>query len=263
MTDNSLEEKLVIRGSIINALSFVFLFLFFGFICAVFLAAYTPINQFIPGKSTKDVQKNLLSISFRSDSLEKIVAQQDLYLTNLQKIVSGKGGGLDNFDTTKTLKKDSHISFKKSKEDSLLRALVETENSGALYLSQKSKNNLLVFFTPIYGLITDGFDKKSKHFGVDIVAKEKSRISSVLDGVVIISHWTAETGHVIVIQHKNEYLSVYKHNAALLKKTGDFVSAGEHVAVIGNSGELSSGPHLHFELWHKGVAVNPENYISF
>jgi murein DD-endopeptidase MepM/ murein hydrolase activator NlpD len=98
---------------------------------------------------------------------------------------------------------------------------------------------------------------------VDLVAKDKSRISSVLDGTVIISHWTSETGYVIAIQHKNDYVSLYKHNSSLLKEVGDFVNAGDHIAVIGNSGELSSGPHLHFELWHKGTPVNPEDYISF
>ena len=121
----------------------------------------------------------------------------------------------------------------------------------------------MVFFTPVYGLITDVYDGKTKHFGIDIVAKEKSRISSVLDGSVIVSHWTAETGYVIVVQHKNDYVSIYKHNSVLLKGVGDFVNGGEHIAVIGNSGELSSGPHLHFELWHKGAPVNPEDYISF
>ena len=263
MTDNSLEEKFVVRASRLNLFSFVFLFLFFGFICALLLIAYTPINQYVPGRSSKDVQKNLLLVSFRSDSLEKVITRQALYLKNLQNIVSGGVGHLEAADTTTSATKESQISFEKSKEDSLFRVLVEAENSGSIYVSQKPKNNLLVFFPPVFGVIVDGFDKKTKHFGVDIVAKEKTRISSVLGGSVVISHWTAETGYVIAIQHKNDYLSVYKHNAALLKKTGDFVVAGEHVAIIGNSGELSSGPHLHFELWHKGSPVNPENYISF
>ena len=120
-----------------------------------------------------------------------------------------------------------------------------------------------MFFTPLSGLISDGYNNKTKHFGIDLVAKEKSRISSVLEGTVIISHWAYETGYVIGVQHKNDYLSFYKHNSVLLKSVGDYVNAGDHIAIIGNSGELSSGPHLHFELWHKGTPVNPENYISF
>ena len=266
MTDNSLEEKFVVRASKLNLFSFIFLFLFFGSICALLLIAYTPINQYVPGRSTKDVQKNLLLVSFRSDSLEKVISRQTLYLKNLQNIVSGEVGRLEAVDTTTTTtneSKESRVSFEKSQEDSLFRVLVEAENSGSIYVSQKPKNSLLVFFPPVFGVIIDGFDKKTKHFGIDIVSKEKTRISSVLDGSVVISHWTAETGYVIAIQHKNDYLSVYKHNATLLKKTGDFVVAGEHVAIMGNSGELSSGPHLHFELWHKGSPVDPENYISF
>ena len=103
-----------------------------------------------------------------------------------------------------------------------------------------------------------GFNQKQKHFGVDLVAKERARISSVLDGTVVLCKWGPETGHVIGIQHQNGYFSLYKHNSVILKSVGDFVSVGEHVAVIGNSGELSSGPHLHFELWHEGIPVNPE-----
>ena len=121
----------------------------------------------------------------------------------------------------------------------------------------------MIFYTPISGIITDKFDSKTKHFGIDLVAKEKTRISSVLEGTVVISNWTSETGYVIGIQHKNNYFSLYKHNSVLLKSVGDFVNASDHIAIIGNSGELSSGPHLHFELWHKGTPVNPEDYISF
>ena len=120
-----------------------------------------------------------------------------------------------------------------------------------------------MFFTPVYGLISDVYSVDSKHFGIDLVAKEKSRIATVLDGTIIVSHWNSETGYVIVVQHKNDFISLYKHNSVLLKEVGDFVSAGDHIAIIGNSGELSTGPHLHFELWHKGIPVNPENYISF
>ena len=162
-----------------------------------------------------------------------------------------------------TAKQENEIVFEKSKEDSLLRLSVEAEDKSSIYIKSVSENNYLMFFTPLSGLISDGYNSKTKHFGVDLVAKEKSRISSVLDGTVIISHWTSETGYVIAIQHKNDYVSLYKHNSLLLKEVGDFVNAGDHIAIIGNSGELSSGPHLHFELWHKGTPVNPENYISF
>jgi murein DD-endopeptidase MepM/ murein hydrolase activator NlpD len=120
-----------------------------------------------------------------------------------------------------------------------------------------------MFFSPISGMITDRFNAKNKHLGIDLVAREKTRISSVLGGTIVISQWTSETGYVIGVQHKNDYLSLYKHNSVLLKTVGDFVNAGDPISIIGNSGELSSGPHLHFELWHQGIPVNPEDYILF
>ena len=155
------------------------------------------------------------------------------------------------------------VSYNKSSEDSAMRANVEFEEKGVIRRSLNRKSDLLVFFPPIKGILTDGFNPKTKHFGVDLVAKEKTRISAVLDGTVIISHWTSETGYVIGVQHKNDYVSLYKHNSVLLHSVGDFVTIGQPIAIIGNSGELSSGPHLHFELWHDGVPVNPENYILF
>ena len=146
----------------------------------------------------------------------------------------------------------------------MFRVKIETEDKSSIYKKDKPSNTTsLMFFTPLTGLISDGYNNKTKHFGIDLVAKEKSRISSVLEGTVIISHWAYETGYVIGVQHKNDYLSFYKHNSVLLKSVGDYVNTGDHIAIIGNSGELSSGPHLHFELWHKGIPVNPENYISF
>ena len=120
-----------------------------------------------------------------------------------------------------------------------------------------------MFFSPIKGVVTSKFDRKKNHFGTDIVAKKDEPIKCVYDGVVVISHWTSETGYVIGIQHENNYFSLYKHNSVLLKEEGDRVNSGEVIAIIGNSGEFSSGPHLHFELWHKGTPINPENYILF
>ena len=153
--------------------------------------------------------------------------------------------------------------FEKSIEDSLLRAVVESEDKGMIHSIGNNNNELIMFFSPVSGIITDQFDAKKKHFGTDLVAKEKTKISAVLGGTVIISNWTSETGYVIGIQHNNDYLSLYKHNSVLLKSVGDFVNVGEPIAIIGNSGELSSGTHLHFELWHQGVPVNPEDYILF
>ena len=119
------------------------------------------------------------------------------------------------------------------------------------------------FFTPMKGMISNSYDGLSGHYGVDVVGPKNERISAVLDGTVIFAEWTLNTGYVVQIQHGKDLVSIYKHNQELLKKPGEFVKAGEAIAILGNSGELTSGPHLHFELWHNGKALNPENYIKF
>jgi lipoprotein NlpD len=154
------------------------------------------------------------------------------------------------------------IDFATSTKESLLRQNVEEEEKGALFFNN-NKNNLVLFFTPISGVITERFNVSTLHYGVDVVAKENSRVASVLSGTIVVSDWNPETGHSIGIQHKDGYLSFYKHNSVLLRSVGDYVKGGEHVAIIGDSGEFSSGSHLHFELWQNGKPVNPENFILF
>ena len=215
------------------------------------------------GKSSSSVQKSLIELSLKSDSLEGLILNRAVYLENINNIISGNKLISPTRSNSSASEKKDEIIFEKSKADSLLRLSVEAEDKSSIYVKSVSANNYLLFFTPLSGLISDAYNSKTKHFGVDLVAKDNSRVSSVLDGTVIISHWTSESGYVLAIQHKNNYISLYKHNSLLLKGVGDFVNAGDHIAVIGNSGELSSGPHLHLELWHKGAPVNPEDYISF
>ena len=262
MTDSSFQEKLSIKLSRLNVIAFAGAFVFICFFSTMIVITYTPLSEYVPGKSTLDVQKGLIELNIKADSLESILLNRSVYLDNINKIING-----EELVTPKNSEKPANIqtpiSFEKSKEDSLFRLKVEAEDKSSLYKKDNTNNNNLMFFTPLSGLVSDGYNNKTKHFGIDLVAKEKSRISSVLDGTVVISHWAYETGYVIGVQHKDDYLSFYKHNSVLLKSVGDYVNAGDHIAIIGNSGELSSGPHLHFELWHKGVPVNPENYISF
>ena len=263
MTDSSFEEKLSLTLSRLNIFAFAGIFVFVCFFSTLLLFRYTPLNEYIPGKSSSEIQKNLIELQLRTDSLESIIFKQAVYLENLKNIIRGNEIIALTENNSPASEKEEEIIFEKSKADSLLRLSVESEHKGSIYVKSVSNNDYLVFFAPLSGVISDTYNSKIKHFGVDLVAKDKSRISSVLSGTVIISHWTSETGYVIVIQHKNDYISLYKHNSLLLKEVGDFVNAGDHIAVIGNSGELSSGPHLHFELWHKGAPVNPEDYISF
>lgn len=263
MTDSSFEEKLSLKLSRLNIFAFAGIFVFVCFFSTLLLIAYTPLNEYVPGKSSSEIQENLIGLSLKCDSLESILLNRVVYLENIKNVIGGKELITPTKNNRPVSEKEDEIIFKKSKADSLLRLSVEAEDKSSIYVKSVSDNNYLLFFPPLSGVISDVYNSKIKHFGVDLVTKDKSRISSVLNGTVIISHWTSETGYVIVIQHKNDYVSIYKHNSLLLKEVGDFVNAGDHIAVIGNSGELSSGPHLHFELWHKGAPVNPEDYISF
>jgi len=262
MTDSSFEEKLSVKLSRLNVIAFVGTLVFFCFFSTMLLITYTPLSEYVPGKSSVEVQKGLIELNIKSDSLEVILLNRSIYLENINKIINGEE--LVNPENSEEITNTQNpISFEKSIEDSLFRVKVETEDKSSIYKKDNTDNNNLMFFSPLSGLISDGYNNKTKHFGIDLVAKEKSRISSVLEGTIVISHWAYETGYIVGVQHSNDYLSFYKHNSVLLKSVGDYVNAGDHIAIIGNSGELSSGPHLHFELWHKGVPVNPENYISF
>jgi len=262
MTDSSFEEKLSIKLSRLNVITSIGILIFFCFFTTMLLIAYTPLSEYLPGKSASEVQAGLIELNIKSDSTEAILLNRSIYFENINKIINGEELVTpDNSEEIGNIQ--TPILFEKSKEDSLFRIKVEMEDKSLIYQKDNTNNNTLIFFAPLSGMISDGYNNKTKHFGIDLVAKEKSRISSVLDGTVVISHWAYETGYVIGIQHSNDYISFYKHNSFLLKSVGDYVNAGDHIAIIGNTGELSSGPHLHFELWHKGAPVNPENYISF
>ena len=267
MNDSSLEEQVSFRFSALDVITVLTIGCVLLFVFFLLLVGYTPLNEFVPGKASSSLHKELIAITLKTDSLEKKLLVNELYLKNITAIVSGEDP--INISTENTLvlsASETELSFKKSKEDSLLRLAVEAEDKISISPTDK-KDNLdmesMLFFSPIKGVVTNGFDRKKNHFGTDIVAKQDEPIKCVFDGVVVISHWTSETGNVIGVQHANGMFSLYKHNSILFKRAGEYVKSGEVIAIIGNSGELSSGPHLHFELWHKGTPVNPENYISF
>ncbi|MBC8266196.1 MAG: M23 family metallopeptidase [Flavobacteriales bacterium] len=267
MNDSTLEERLSFRLSRLNVIA---VFTSFGILLFVFfllLVGYTPLNEYVPGKASSGLYRELIAITLKTDSLEKKLLINELYLKNISAIVNGEDPISITSESSIPLSvSETEISFKKSKEDSLLRITVEAEDKISISNTEKTSGNELesiLFFSPIKGVVTSKFDRKKNHFGTDIVAKKDEPIKCVYDGVVVISHWTSETGYVIGIQHENNYFSLYKHNSVLLKEEGDRVNSGEVIAIIGNSGEFSSGPHLHFELWHKGTPINPENYILF
>jgi len=232
------------------------------------LIAFTNLREFMPGYPDVTMRRNILMSAIRLDSLDRELALRDKYFANLNAIISGNKPLERNVrqDATKNYKS---INFTNSPADSALRTRIENEERYNLTLGPSNPESLtslagMHFFPPIKGIVSGRYDVRTKHFGTDIVTKPKALVSSVLDGTVIFTGWTMETGFVIEVQHTNNIVSVYKHNVSLLKETGDLVRAGEAISIVGDSGELyTSGPHLHFEIWYKGSPLDPEKHILF
>jgi murein DD-endopeptidase MepM/ murein hydrolase activator NlpD len=237
-------------------------------VLTVLLIAFTSVRELLPDYPSGKVHRIVVMNALKLDSLEHEIEIRDKYFTNLNNIISGQ-----NIAESIISKKDTIISknikFKKSNKDSLFRKQIEKEEQFNLTFDitpkQQPSTNLsqIHFFTPLRGVVTNSFNPAINHYGVDIVAGPNEVIKAVLEGTVVLSSWTLETGYIIEIQHDNNLISVYKHNAEVFKKVGSHVVAGEAIAIVGNSGELTTGPHLHFELWYNGSPVNPEDYIVF
>ena len=233
-------------------------------ILVILLIATTGLREYIPGYPKAEFRQQLILTALRVDSLENELQKRDEFFRGIQAIVSGEIPE-DNSRTDSVIE-PNEIEFQNYNHDSVFQdKLLAEQTSLSLEGGMERVRSLsqIHFFVPVKGVITNHFEASRNHFGVDLVGEPNSRISSVLDGTVIFAGWTIETGYVIYIQHEAELISVYKHNAELLKKTGDRVKAGEAVAILGNTGEISTGPHLHLELWHKGSAIDPEEYIDF
>ena len=263
INDNSLEEVFNIKFSRVRLLWLTAAILLAISVVFVLLLGYTPLRNLIPGKSKTHVQNELIMMIQKADSLEKSLGNYSLYTKNLKKVLSDSV----SLDSVQDLFREGftvkEFDFKPSVEDSILRAEVEAEESISLNSNLKEKKLNSFFIKPVDGLITEGFNKKIGHFGVDVVSKKGAFISSIDDGMVLFSSWTHEFGYVLVIKHQNSFISFYKHNSEVFKSKGDYVKSGETIAIIGNSGKYSTGPHLHFELWKGSSPVNPVNYILF
>ena len=260
LNDGTFEERVSLKITPFFIVLLIFFLGFFLIFLSFLLFSFTPLNEYIPGITNAETQKNLIELAVDVDSLRMHTDEKDLYLKNLKTILSG-GVVKNNFEREKNkiIEKDNSLDI--SKEDSLFRLKVEEKSNGD-YVSLTSEPDVY-FLNPVSGTLIDGYNIENKHFGVDLVCKENAIICSVSEGVIVTSDWTKETGFVIAIQHPRGFLSFYKHNSVLLKDVGEYVKGGDPIAIVGNSGELTSGPHLHFELWKNGQSVNPENYISF
>jgi murein DD-endopeptidase MepM/ murein hydrolase activator NlpD len=270
---DSFEEK---RNYITSKFSLFILFSFFVIIFLVstfILISYTSVKTFIPGYPNPIEQKALIDKNISLDQkLNEIILKtekEEKYLKNVQQILNGsvpnneKDTSFQKFSSTKSSEKDIISMSEKSlreKVNNREQFDVDIIPGGAL------KSEVLpevLLFQPINGEVTNKMNISSGHFGIDIIAPKNEAVVSILKGTVVYQNWSPTDGHVIHIQHKKNLLSIYKHNSEVLKNTGEFVDAGEPIAIVGNSGAHSTGPHLHFELWHNGHPINPENFINF
>ena len=266
--DKTFEEVWHLRMTRYNGFLLLTLLLFTIIVITISLVSFTNLREFIPGYPDASTIRNIRMNVTKLDSLERELDLRDQYFRNINAIISGREP-IDRVAGQDTMINYENITFNRSQEDSLLRLQVEMEEQYNLSLSVGLLDGNLSlssihFFPPVKGIVSGSFDPRTKHYGTDIVASPKSLVSSTLDGTVVFTGWTMETGYVIQLQHSNNLISVYKHNSSLLKEPGDQVVAGESISVIGSSGELyTSGPHLHFEIWYKGEPLNPQNYILF
>jgi len=263
LNDETFEEKVSLKLSRMNV------FVFFGgsiillIIGMITLIAFTPLREYIPGYASTELRREALKLAIRADSLEQRLALNNQQLRSIQNIINGEIP-MNEMDTAteQDIAKPDAEELEASEKENDLRTFVDEEDRFNIP-SNPSALSHFSFFTPVKGMITGKYNLQEDHPAVDIVADKNAPVKSCLSGTVLMAEWTSQTGYVMVIQHNQNLISIYKHNSALLKKQGDLVRTGEVIAIIGNSGEQSTGPHLHFELWHMGIPVNPENFIAF
>lgn len=267
LNDSTFQEVGFLRLTRLNLIAFG------GFFTLIFIAiiwsliAYTPIRELIPGYPDAEMRNNIVQNKIRLDSLKMEINYRDQYFDNLKAIIGGERPEDFIFESSGTLAR-AELKEDRSQSDSILRHDVEMVEKLNVPLLAKGGNEItrmerLQFFSPVNGMVTNSFNPLKNHFGTDVVAGPNEVVKATLDGTVTMASWTLETGHVIQIQHDNNIISVYKHNAEILKKVGIRVKAGDAIAIIGNSGELTTGPHLHFEIWQNGVPLNPEDFVVF
>jgi len=265
LNEDTFEERFAIKLTRLNVFvltSFSAIFLVFF---TILLIAFTPLREYIPGYSSAKLKKEASVLNYKTDSLLNEIQINERYYASIRSVLTGDVSTVDfNRDSIiEAAKNDIEIQqITTNKEDSLLRAKVSKEDKYNLFEESVDKSNY-VLFPPANGTISEGYNIEEKHFAVDIVLTADTPIKATADGTVIFAEWTVETGYVVIIEHNQELISVYKHNSAITKSQGDLVKAGEVIAMSGNTGELSTGPHLHFELWSKGYSVDPTNFIDF
>ncbi|WP_416445611.1 M23 family metallopeptidase [Leeuwenhoekiella sp. A16] len=229
------------------------------------LIAYTPLREYIPGYSSAALKQQATELMFKTDSLKQTLDVNEQYYASIRKVLTGDVQTVDfNRDSLVVEKEENfgEVNLDPSREDSILREEVAREDRYNVF-EPASANINFSLFPPVKGSITEGYNVDKKHYAVDVVVPKDQPIKAAADGTVIFAEWTTETGNVIILEHGNNLITVYKHNSSLNKEQGDLVKAGEVISTAGSTGEYTTGPHLHFELWSGGYPVDPTNYIDF
>ncbi len=228
-----------------------------------FLIAFTPLREYIPGYSSSKLKKQATDLVYQVDSLEQQLAVNDVYIQNIRKVLTGKIKDVTvNKDSIAEQLRIEDADLEPTPIDSAFRQQVEREDRFSVF-EKATKKTDLVFSSPVKGQISDLYNPKEKHYAIDIAVKKGTPIKAAADGTVIFTGFTADTGFVIILEHPKNFITVYKHNETIHKEQGDLVKSGEVIGIAGSTGTLTTGPHLHFELWNDGFPINPINYIDF
>lgn len=267
LNNETLEEMNSFNLTLLNLYVAICSFIVLGALLFFFLLSFTPLKRLVPGYGELSSNRELLYLYKKIDTLTHLAESQQLYIDNFRHYVTGEiPQTLDSNVVDAEIIPEQLV--ERIEEDEILRKEIQLEENLSLADNgdpsfQNRKLEHIHMVSPIKGTISTSFQPNIDHYGVDVLGPSNTAIKAVMDGIVISADWTLETGNTLAVQHHNNVISVYKHNSRLLKHAGDLVTAGEAVAIIGNSGTLSDGPHLHFEIWHDGVPLDPEKYIVF
>ncbi len=265
LNEDTFEERLSFKLTRLNVFVLSSIMAILLVVATIILIAFTPLREYIPGYSSTALKLKATELNYKTDSLQQVLAMNERYYSSIKRVLQGDVSSVEfNRDSILEAAKldTTEIDLAPIKADSILREKVSKEDKYNLFESATTTANF-VLFPPVNGTISEGYNAKEKHYAVDLVVAKDSPIKSTADGTIIFAEWTAETGYVVIIEHQEGLLSVYKHNASVTKSQGDLVKAGEVIATAGNTGEFTTGPHLHFELWSNGYPINPTNFIDF
>ena len=264
-SEDTFEEKFAFKASKINVFVLMLVYSVILISFTISIVFFTQLRELVPGYSSSDLLNRAIYLTQKTDSLERQIELNNKFYKSIEDVLSGKTDEFverENITIDSNLNEKNFFSISPNSEDSILRNYVDSQDKFNL-----TKNELVIenkmFFSPIKGDITQAFNFEENHFAIDIAADIGTPVKSILDGKILFSEWSVDTGHVIIVDHGDNIVSVYKHNSKSLKEQNDFVQAGEVIAYSGNQGSLSSGPHLHFELWKNGTPIDPEPLLNF